>query len=226
MKITKLAALFLLATGVARAESFTYTYTVSFVSIPTFDPTFNLNTTFSFNVPKLLGDSEINIDPKHVTIEQSPIATEPLKHADFTQTNVNQYTFGPEHLVSLMASDGVIQASFSQVVDNPHACLTPDCSQFLHDGHWQRNDDYTMSFGVPVTTVGTFLPVHTELTDHTFGNYPLGESFTDYTNLNDINGLDSLTVVDPPTLVTPEPNSALMLLIGASLLGIVLWKRS
>jgi PEP-CTERM motif len=222
LKITKLAVLFLLATGVARAESFTYT--VSFVSIPTFDPTFNLNTTFSFNVPKLLGDSEINIDPKRVTVEQSPIATEPLKHANFTLSG-DQYTFGPERLVSLIASDGVIQANFSQVVDNPHACLTPDCSQFLHDGHWQRDDNYTMSFGVPVTGVGTFLPVHTELTDHTFGDYPLGESFTDYTNHNDLNGLDSLTVVDPPGLATPEPNTGLMML-GASLLGVWLWKRS
>jgi hypothetical protein len=224
MKKTKwVVALFLLATGVARAESFTYT--VSFVSIPTFDPTFNLNTTFSFNVPKLLGDSTVNIDLHKVDIEQAPIASEPLKHADFTQTNVNQYTYGPERLVSLMASDGQIQAHFSQVVDNPHACLTPDCSQFLHDGHWQRDDNYTMSFGVPVTGTGTFLPVHTELVDATVGSYPLGESFTDYTNRDDLNGLDSLTVVDPPGLETPEPNSALMML-GASLLGIVLWKRS
>jgi len=82
-----------------------------------------------------------------------------------------------------------------------------------------------MSFGVPVTGTGTFLPVHTELVDATVGSYPLGESFTDYTNRDDLNGLDSLTVVDPPGLETPEPNSALMML-GASLLGIVLWKRS
>jgi hypothetical protein len=98
-------------------------------------------------------------------------------------------------------------------VINPHACLNPDCSAFESPGHWQRDSDYSEYVAQLITGPGVYVPDVTELRDHWFGDYPLGESYRDTVNRDGINApfADSISVV-----ATPEPNTGF--LVGACFL--------
>lgn len=208
----------------ARADNVqSYQYTVTFGSLTASDAPngSSMNMQLRFVVSGLLGDAVVNIDPNHVQVLEAPVAPVPKEDANFAVGN-DQWTSAPLHLVSLAVSDnGVADAYFSIEVHNPHGCLNPDCSAFI-DGHWQRDDDYQENLYAPITAVGTYIPHDTHLTDHGFGDYPLGETFNVVNNFEELAGTgDSISVV-----ATPEPNTGF--LVGACFLlsvAVVLRRR-
>jgi hypothetical protein len=216
--ITKLAVLFLLAAGVARAESFTYTASFDSSGIT---PQWDMS--LSFDVHRLLGDSGQQIKLKDVTLIERPTIFAPvIATGNAPPDSENDYSYLPValRLISVTGSNLGFNAAFQYQIpcgpgDPPSVC-TPG------NYRWQANIYYSMAFGSPITGTGEFSSIRPGVDVWTNGNGPLGMSH----NLGAEEGI--MTVVDPPdgkSLATPEPSTGLML-VGASLLGVWLRKRS
>jgi len=208
VKITKLAVLFLLAAGGARAESFTYTATFN-----SFGGTPMLDMSLSFNVHHLLGASEQEIKLKDVQVLERPTIFAPVVELGTAPLgNPEDYSYLPVslNLMSISGSNLDFNASFLyQVPCGPgeqSVCAGPT---FPGSGpyRWEGWINYSMRFDSPITGPGQFSPIRSNVDAWTNGNGPLGMSH----NIGDEEG--SLTIVDPPDnklLATPEPNSGLM----------------